>query len=70
MFNDWSEKTVQIVFHKLVIVVVDDTKGNLYIDDAKAFSSRIRHSINGAHICLFAEEGSAEFTNITMKLPQ
>ena len=42
----------------------------MYIDDAKAFSSRIRHSINGAHICLFAEEGSAEFTNITMKLPQ
>jgi beta-fructofuranosidase len=42
----------------------------LYIDDTKAFSSRIRHSINGAHIGLFAAEGSAEFSNITMKLPQ
>lgn len=42
----------------------------LYIDDTKAFSSRIRHSVDGAHICLFAESGSAEFTNITMKLPE
>ncbi len=42
----------------------------LYIDDTKAFSSRIRHSTNGAHIGLFAESGSAEFTNITMKLPE
>jgi len=42
----------------------------LYIDDTKAFSSRIRHSIDGAHIGLFAESGNAEFTNITMKLPK
>ena len=41
----------------------------LYIDDTKAFSSRIRHSTNGAHICLFAESGNAEFSNITIKVP-
>ena len=39
----------------------------LYIDDAKALSSRIRHSIDGAHIGLFAEKGQAEFTGIRVK---
>ena len=40
-----------------------------YIDDMKALSSRIRHSIDGAHIGVFAETGGAEFANISMKLP-
>ena len=41
----------------------------LYIDDAKALSSRIRHSIDGAHIGVFAYGCSASFDNVTMKLP-
>ena len=41
----------------------------LYIDDAKALSSRIRHSIDGAHIGVFAYGCGASFENISMKLP-
>ena len=41
----------------------------LYIDDAKALSSRITHSINGAHIGVFADGCSATFRNISIKLP-
>lgn len=42
----------------------------LYVDDAKALSSRIGHSIDGAHIGLFADACGAEFTNIVVRLPQ
>ena len=42
----------------------------LYIDDAKALSSRIGHSTDGAHIGVFAEGCDAEFNNITMKTPE
>ena len=42
----------------------------MYVDDTKVFSSRIRHSINGAHIGVFSAAGNASFKNITMKLPQ
>ena len=41
----------------------------LYIDDIKALSSRISHSVNGAHIGVFADGCSASFTNISMKIP-
>jgi len=41
----------------------------LYIDDTKALSSRIRHSIDGAHIGLFAEKGQAEISSISVRLP-
>ena len=41
----------------------------LYIDDAKALSSRITHSINGAHIGVFADGCGAEFNNISIKIP-
>lgn len=42
----------------------------LYIDDAKALSSRIAHSIGGAHIGVFAyDDCSAVFSNISIKLP-
>ena len=41
----------------------------LYIDDAKALSSRISHSIDGAHIGVFAQGCEAEFTNISIKIP-
>lgn len=41
----------------------------LYIDGAKALSSRINHSIGGAHIALFAEGCDATFSDIRMKVP-
>ena len=41
----------------------------LYIDDLKALSSRITHSINGAHIGVFSEGCGASFDNISIKLP-
>jgi hypothetical protein len=41
-----------------------------YIDDVKALSTRIARSTNGAHICVFADGCSAEFSNITMRLPE
>ncbi|MBR6208919.1 MAG: family 43 glycosylhydrolase [Oscillospiraceae bacterium] len=41
----------------------------LYIDDMKALSSRITHSIDGAHIGVFADGCSAEFSNISVKIP-
>ena len=41
----------------------------LYIDDAKALSSRITHSIDGAHIGVFTDGCSACFSNISIKIP-
>ena len=41
----------------------------LYVDDVKALSSRITHSVNGLHIGLFAESSDAAFSNISMKIP-
>ena len=41
----------------------------LYVDDTKALSSRITHSIDGAHIGVFANGCKAQFDNIIMKLP-
>ena len=42
----------------------------LYIDDTKALSSRITHSVDGAHIAVFADGCSATFSNIGMKVPE
>ncbi len=41
----------------------------LYVDDMKALSCRITHSIDGAHIGVFADGCSASFTNISVKIP-
>ena len=41
----------------------------LYVDDTKALSARIRHSIDGAHIAVFADGCDASFSNISTKLP-
>ena len=41
----------------------------LYVDDTKALSSRIGHSVDGAHIAVFADGCGAEFSGIRMKLP-
>jgi len=41
----------------------------LYVDGVKALSSRISHSVDGAHIGVFADDCSASFSNIRVKLP-
>lgn len=41
----------------------------LYIDDQKALSSRITHSVNGAHIGVFADSCNASFANIAIQVP-
>ena len=41
----------------------------MYVDDSKALSSRIGHSVDGAHIGLFADGCDAEFSNIAMSRP-
>ena len=41
----------------------------LYVDDVKALSSRINHSVGGAHIGVFSDGCGASFSNIVMKLP-
>ena len=41
----------------------------LYIDETKALSCRISHSIDGAHMGVFADGCGASFSNISMKLP-
>ena len=41
----------------------------MYVDDEKALSSRIGHSINGAHIGVFADGCDAVFSNITIRIP-
>ena len=42
----------------------------LYVDGVKALSSRIGHSIDGAHIGIFTDGCDAEFSNITMRSPE
>ena len=46
--------------------------GNMDLDGlrVKALSSRISHSINGAHIGVFANSCHAQFSNITIKIPE
>ena len=41
----------------------------LYVDDCKALSSRITHSVDGAHIGVFADGCGATFSNISIKIP-
>ena len=41
----------------------------LYVDDLKALSSRIGHSINGAHLGVFSDGCGATFSDITIRLP-
>ena len=41
----------------------------LYVDNEKALSARISHSINGAHIGVFANGCGASFQDIVIKLP-
>ena len=61
---DFSESAV----HHVTLVCENEIVV-LYVDGAKALSSRIRHSIDGAHIGVFADGCGAEFSNITVKTP-
>ena len=58
---------VQQVHH--VTLVCENEIVVLYIDDAKALSSRIGHSTDGAHIGVFAENCDASFSNISIRTP-
>ena len=42
----------------------------LYIDDQKALSSRISHSTDGAHLCVFSDGCGASFSEIRIRLPE
>ena len=60
-FTKSSTHHVKLVCENEIVV--------LYVDDVKALSSRITHSVDGAHIGVFADGCSAEFSNISMKIP-
>ena len=60
-FADGAVHHVTLVCENEIVV--------LYIDDTKALSSRISHSIDGAHIGVFADGCGASFSNITVKTP-
>ena len=61
-FGDGATHHVTMVCENEIVIT--------YIDDVKALSTRIARSTNGAHICVFADGCSAEFSNITMRLPE
>ena len=52
-----------------VMLVCENEIVVLYVDGVKALSCRITHSIDGAHIGVFADGCDASFENISMKLP-
>ena len=60
-FTKSSTHHVKLVCENEIVV--------LYVDDVKALSSRITHSVDGAHIGVFADGCSAEFSNISMQIP-
>ena len=61
-FSDSEIHHVTLVCENEIVV--------MYIDDEKALSSRIGHSTGGAHIGVFSDGCGAEFSNITMKIPE
>lgn len=60
-FSKASTHHVKLVCENEIVV--------MYVDDVKALSSRITHSIDGAHIGVFADGCSATFSNISIKIP-
>ena len=60
-FADGAVHHVTLVCENEIVV--------LYIDDTKALSCRIAHSIDGAHIGVFADGCGASFRNLSMKTP-
>ncbi len=60
-FTANTEHHVKLICENEIVV--------LYVDGLKALSLRVGHSINGAHIGVFADGCSASFRNITIKTP-
>ena len=60
-FSRASNHHVKLVCENEIVV--------LYVDDIKALSSRITHSVDGAHIGVFADGCRATFSNISIKIP-
>ena len=60
-FSDRESHHVTLVCENEIVV--------MYVDGEKALSSRISHSISGAHIGVFADGCDAAFSNITVKTP-
>ena len=60
-FTEGAAYHVKLVCENEIVV--------LYVNDQKALSSRISHSIDGAHIGVFADDCSAAFSNISIKVP-
>ena len=60
-FNASDTHHVKLVCENEIVII--------YVDDLKALSLRINHSIDGAHIGVYSYECNAEFTNIRVKLP-
>ena len=61
-FSQSSTHHVKLVCENEIVI--------MYVDDVKALSSRIAHSIDGAHIGVFADGCNAEFSNISMRCPE
>ncbi len=61
VYEDGATHHVTLVCENEIVV--------LYIDQMKALGCRVTHSIDGAHIGLFADDCEAVFSNITVKLP-
>ena len=61
-FSSGPTHHVKIVCENEIVV--------MYVDNTKALSSRITHSIDGAHMGVFSLKGDAEFFNVQIKVPQ
>ena len=60
-FGESASYHVKLVCENEIVV--------LYVNEQKALSSRISHSIDGAHIGVFADGCSAVFSNIRIMIP-
>jgi len=60
-FSAGGTHHVQLVCENEIVV--------MYVDKLKVLSSRIGHSVDGAHIGVFSDGCSAAFQNISMKVP-
>jgi beta-fructofuranosidase len=60
-FSEGASYHVKLVCENEIVI--------LYVNEQKALSSRISHSIDGAHIGVFADGCSAVFSNISVMFP-
>ena len=62
IFREGETHHVKLVCENEIVI--------MYVDGVKALSSRISHSVGGAHIGVFANSCHAQFSNITIKIPE